>query len=231
MRPFAPRGSQTGSPQVVIQAHNDTGLAGCLFSLIDLLKRNAIHGSREPPRYARPGTVLRCRPRVGRSGGVQGGGGSAELANLEGVDVLLEGNSLATVHGPHVDHLHNGRFSGTLVLPPVAPERHDCLTVGDELLGHHGEVIADFPEPHEHSFEHRLGTDVRASEWKSVGLGPLDVVGHGTEGGGNVARREARIGVFDDFLVGGHLVSSFLSGTVTCFLSGTVTCFLSGTVT
>jgi hypothetical protein len=31
------------------------------------------------------------------------------------------------------------------VLPPVAPERHDCVTVGDELLGHHGEVIARFP--------------------------------------------------------------------------------------
>jgi hypothetical protein len=60
--------------------------------------------------------------------------------------VLLEGNSFGTVHGPHVDHLHNGRFSGTFVLPPVAPERHDCLTVGDEPLGHHGEAIADFPE-------------------------------------------------------------------------------------
>ena len=82
-----------------------------------------------------------------------GGGGpanrrrSAELANLEGVDVLLEGNSLATVHGPHVDHLHDGRFPGTLVLPPVAPERHDCLTVGDELLGHHGEVRFALRDP------------------------------------------------------------------------------------
>jgi hypothetical protein len=55
--------------------------------------------------------------------------GSAELANLEGVDVLLEGNSFAAVHGPHVDHLHSGGFSGTLVLPRVAPERHDCVTV------------------------------------------------------------------------------------------------------
>ena len=60
--------------------------------------------------------------------------------------MLLEGNSFAAVHGPHVGHLHNGRFSGTLVLPPVAPERHDGLTVGDELLGHHGEGVADFPE-------------------------------------------------------------------------------------
>jgi hypothetical protein len=97
------------------------------------------------------------------------------------------------------------------VLPPVAPEQHDCVTVGDELLGYHREVIADFPESHEHPFEHCLRTDVRASEWKSVGLGPLDVVGHGAEGRGYLARCEARIGVFDDFLVGGHLVSSFLS--------------------
>ena len=59
--------------------------------------------------------------------------------------MLLEGNSFETVHSPHVDHLHNGLLSGTLVLPPVAPERHDCVTVGDELLGHHGEVIARFP--------------------------------------------------------------------------------------
>jgi hypothetical protein len=28
-----------------------------------------------------------------------------------------------------VDHLHSGGFSGTLVLPRVAPERHDCVTV------------------------------------------------------------------------------------------------------
>jgi hypothetical protein len=77
-------------------------------------------------------------PPAGCAGGVQGGGGSAELANLEGVDVLLEGNGFAAVHGPHVGHLHDDRFSGTLVLPPVAPERHDGLTVGDELVGHRG---------------------------------------------------------------------------------------------
>src|ERR1039458_7630384 len=71
-------------------------------------------------------------PRVCRSAGVQGGGGSAEFANPEGVDVLLEGNSFATVHSPHVDHLHNGWLSRALVLPPVVPERHDCVTVGDE---------------------------------------------------------------------------------------------------
>ncbi len=40
-----------------------------------------------------------------------GGGGSAELANLEGVDVLLEGNRFAVVEGPHVDHLHSGRLT------------------------------------------------------------------------------------------------------------------------
>jgi hypothetical protein len=39
---------------------------------------------------------------------------SAELANLEGVDVLLEGNGFAAVHGPHVNHLHHGRFPGIL---------------------------------------------------------------------------------------------------------------------
>jgi hypothetical protein len=48
--------------------------------------------------------------------------------------VLLEGNSLAAVHGPHVNHLHHGRLPGTLVLPPVAPERHDRLTISDERV-------------------------------------------------------------------------------------------------
>ena len=42
--------------------------------------------------------------------------------------MLLEGNSFAAVHGPHVNHLHHGRFPGILVLPPVAPERHDFGT-------------------------------------------------------------------------------------------------------
>ena len=55
---------------------------------------------------------------VCRSGGVAGGGGSASLARSDGVDVLLEGDSFATVQSPYVDHLHNGLFSGTLVLPP-----------------------------------------------------------------------------------------------------------------
>src|SRR5664280_292949 len=141
-------------------------------------------------------------------------GGSAEFANLDGVDVLLEGDSFAAVHGPHMDHLHYGRLSGALVLPLVAPDGHDGVTVGDELLGHRREVIADLPGSYEHSFEHRLRTDVRASEWKSVGLRPLDVVGHGDEGGGYVARCEARVCVLDYFLVGGHQVSSFLSAEV-----------------
>ena len=105
------------------------------------------------------GLPIRWRP---------GRGGSAEFANPEGVDVLLEGNSFATVHSPHVDHLHNGLLSGTLVLPPVAPERHDCVTVGDELLGHHREVIADFPESHEHPFEHCLRTAKEFGELRGL---------------------------------------------------------------
>ncbi len=105
------------------------------------------------------GLPIRWRP---------GRGGSAEFANPEGVDVLLEGNSFATVHSPHVDHLHNGRLSGALVLPPVAPERHDCVTVGDELLGHHREVIADFPESHEHPFEHCLRTAKEFGELRGL---------------------------------------------------------------
>lgn len=146
-------------------------------------------------------------------------GDSAEFANLEGVDVLLEGNSFASVHGPHVGHLHKGRLSGALVLPAVGPEHHNCVALGDELLGHDREAFADFPESHEHPFEDRLRTNVRASDWKSVGFGPPDVVGHGAEGRGYVAPCEARVGVFDDFLVGGHLVSSLVG---TCGRTTTV---------
>ena len=56
MRPFAPRGSQTGSPQVAIQAHTNTGLAGdpaCSPSLT--CEAVPIHGSREPPRIRQAG--------------------------------------------------------------------------------------------------------------------------------------------------------------------------------
>ncbi len=45
------------------------------------------------------GPPIRSRPRRG---------GSAEFANPDGVDVLLEGNSLATAKGPDMDHLHRG---------------------------------------------------------------------------------------------------------------------------
>jgi|SRR5450631_4047928 len=58
MRPFAPRGSQTGSPQVVIQAHNDTSLAGCLFSLIDL--RSGAHSWLARAAEDTPGRARYC---------------------------------------------------------------------------------------------------------------------------------------------------------------------------
>ena len=47
--------------------------------------------------------------------------------------------------------------------------------------------------------------DVGAGERVAVGLGPVDVVGEGAEGGGDVALREARVRPFDDLSVRGHL--------------------------
>jgi hypothetical protein len=45
------------------------------------------------------------------------GGGSAELSNLDGIDVLTERGGLAVAEGPNVGCLHRGRRSGVLVLP------------------------------------------------------------------------------------------------------------------
>ena len=121
--------------------------------------------------------------------------------------MLLEGNNLAAVQRQHVSHLHNSWISGSLVLPHVVPKCHDGVTIGEELFGHHGEVITDFPESHKHPFEHSLRTDVRASERKPIGLGPPDVLSHGAEDSGDIAGCEARIDALNDFLVSGHYTS------------------------
>ena len=54
------------------------------------------------------------------------------------------------------------------MLPRVVPERHDGVTVGDVLVGHHREVIADLTEPHEHAFQHVLRADVGTGEREAV---------------------------------------------------------------
>ena len=105
----------------------------------------------------------------------------------------------------HVGHLHGGRLAGALVLPRVVPERHDGVTVGHQQVRRYRKVVADPPESHEDAFEHCLTTDVGASERKSVGLYPLDVVGHDAENGGDVASCETRVDIFDEFFVRCHL--------------------------
>jgi hypothetical protein len=66
-------------------------------------------------------------------------------------------------------------------------ERGNRVTVGDELLGHHRELVTDLPEAHEHAVHHGLRADELATERVSVGLDPRDVVGEQTEDGGDVA--------------------------------------------
>src|SRR5580704_9945719 len=68
--------------------------------------------------------------RVGRSGGVQGGEGQLSSRTLRVSTCCWK----ATALPPFMVHtwtIFTTAGSGTLVLPPVAPERHDCLTVGD----------------------------------------------------------------------------------------------------
>ena len=69
---------------------------------------------------------------------------------------------LCLIQNPHVDHRRNGWLSSVLVPSSVAPERHDWLTVGDELLGHHSEIIADCPSRMNTPFDYSLRTDVGA---------------------------------------------------------------------
>ena len=90
--------------------------------------------------------------------------------------MLLERGGFAVAERPDLGHLHRGRRSGVLVLPREVPDRHDGVTVGNELLGHHREVVTDLSETHEDVLEHPLGADDGAGDRVAVGFGPLDVV-------------------------------------------------------
>ena len=52
----------------------------------------------------------------------------------------------------------------SLVLPAVVPESNDCVTVSDDLVGHSGELVADFPKAHEHTFQDGLGLAATGSQ-------------------------------------------------------------------
>ncbi len=97
----------------------------------------------------------------------------------------------------------------------------DGVTIGDELLGRHGEVVADLSETHEDAFEHGLGADEGAGDRVAVGLDPLDVVSEGGKRGGDVAGREARVGLLDELLVrGGHLETPLGVATAVAYREG-----------